>query len=257
MSTSRAKAKELLREARSKANLNQNTKESPIVNNNLIVTDSVLVEEKILNNMSDLNFSHISDKTSSKDQEISKISQKNNFKTNFGNQSQKTEVNPSFKNSNFNQQEQSKPNNKQNMFIKAKEKEPMKIIGKEVIYNEQICLENQKLILNNNFQTENLNTFEIPKVEDKEKLLKRISSAKQRSQKRLEKQKEMQNKKSEKIFALAQLMHNKQINPQNEEYDKQISNLIENWNDKEQITNKKFLLDQDSDMQMVDDGENI
>lgn len=263
MSTSRAKAKELLKVARSKANLNQPEVETNLTSNNMIIVpDSQRVEEKILNQITDLNITNSNEDQSSIEKEIIKIEQKhfNNFKllnkdchTNLLN----NHVNNLELNQKGSNNVQSKNINKQNMFIKPQEKGPMKLIGMEA---NPIQIKNKvdpTITGNTSDQSDIINNFEIPKTEDKEKLLKRISSAKQRSQKRFEKQKEMQTKKSDKIIALAKLMEDKQSNPDNEENDKKISNLIENWNPIEVVPKKKFLLDNDSDMQLVDDGDNV
>jgi hypothetical protein len=251
MSTSRAKAKDLLRAARSKANLKQTeeTTQTTINNNNLIILESQMIEEKIENHLKNLDLSESTENTSSQEKNLVKHPQHSTLIMGQNHNVHFPKQNKEMVNS-------QNTNNKGNLMFKTKEKEPTKLIFTSFLDSKPIKLENNTSIN----PPQNLiepSEFGIPVVQDKEKLMKRLTSAKQMSQKKMSKQKEMTTRKSDKVMAMAQLMNQKQINSEILDYEEQMDKILDNWDNKENPPKKKYLLEEDADIQMVEEGENI
>jgi hypothetical protein len=250
MSTSRAKAKDLLRAARSKANLKQTeeTTQTTINNNNLIILESQIIEEKLENQLKDLNLSESTENTSSQEKNLVKQPQQSSLMLAQNHNVHFPKLNKEMVNS--------QNMNKGNFMLKTKEKEPTKLTPTSFLHSEPIKLENntslnppQKLI--------EPSEFGIPVIQDKEKLMKRLTSAKQMSQKKMSKHKEMTTRKSDKVMAMAQLMNQKQTNCEILDYEEQMDKILDNWDNKENPPKKKYLLEEDTDIQKVEEGENI
>jgi hypothetical protein len=260
MSTARTKAKDLLRAARSKANLNQTEEKSQttINNNNLIVSESQIIEEKIANNFTELNLSESTENTSSQEKNLDKeVKEVKGIK--------ETE-NSSHFNTNVNNMHFLKPNkdimasqnlktqnfNKGNLLIKPKE--PTKLILTSSLESQPIKLETHAPTM----PPQNLikpSESGIPVIQDKEKLMKRLTSAKQMSQKKMSKHKEMMTRKSDKVMAMAQLMNQKQTNSELADYEEQMDKILDSWDNKENPSKKKYLLEEDADIQKVEEEE--
>jgi hypothetical protein len=149
-----------------------------------------------------------------------------------------------------------------------KDKEPMKIIGVQPVKNDVVKFPNNKnenKIENKNEnnnddsthapQKNNIteNVFIPPtKNEDKEKLMKRITSAKNMNKINTQEKGLGVKKTSEKIMGMANMLQNRFTNPTQIDQEKELNKMLET----EPIKNK-FLLSEDNDVQQFDDEKNI